>query len=72
MTFAWSNTEELLTFSSTDTAITTATFPTVVAEYGVTHTSSYEIRLDVQDCADEDNDHITVVYQCTGNYDYGW
>jgi len=72
LTFTWSSTDELLTFSSTETAITTAAFPPIVAAYGVTHSSSYEFRLDVEDCSDSDNDHITIVYQCTGYYDYGW
>jgi hypothetical protein len=70
--FLWTETDGTLSFSSTQTAISTVTFPSVEPGYGETVSSSHEVTLAVEDCSLSDNDHITITYQCTGVYDYGW
>ncbi len=42
--------------------------PAFASEYNVATTRTWQVDLTVNDCADDDDDHVTITYACTGTY----
>jgi len=70
LSFQWSDSSRELSIASPTSAITTVYTPTVTGEYGTTTTRTWDVLLNVSDCADSDTDTVRITYNCTGVYSH--
>jgi hypothetical protein len=66
LSYSWSESTGVVSFSNAWGPITEGTIAEQVATYGVDSTMSFEVNLEVADCQLSDNDSITLTYTCTG------
>ncbi len=66
--FMWTDTSGELTIGSRYVPVTTVLTPSFPSTYNTTTTRTWEVGLTVSDCADSDNDNVTITYSCTGEY----
>jgi hypothetical protein len=66
--FMWTDTSGELTIGSRYAPVTTVLTPSFPSTYNTTTTRTWEVGLTVSDCADSDNDNVTITYSCTGEY----
>lgn len=57
-----------LTISAPYSPQTSVYTPSFASEYNVATTKVWQVDLTVNDCADDDEDHVTITYACTGTY----
>lgn len=68
LSFLWTEPTGEVALSSQYSPVTVVTIPAFASEYGVTLTRSWELELAVSDCADTDEDRVSVTYNCTAEY----
>jgi hypothetical protein len=66
VTYSWSESTGVISFSNPWGPVTDATIAEQVASYDTDYTVSLDVNLEVADCQLSDNDSITVTYTCTG------
>jgi hypothetical protein len=66
VTYSWSESTGVVSFSNAWGPVTDATLGEQAASYDTDYTVSLEVNLEVADCQLSDNDSITVTYTCAG------
>ncbi len=68
VTYQWTESTGVATFSNDRSAVTDIEFSAMPAEYSVDNRIVLEADLELRDCAESDTDTVLVTYTCTGEY----